>query len=78
MLMGIMTCAVVRGEKNMESNILFWIIGAAGGFALMAVETLLMRAFFRTPPPHRLLVVSGRQYPQGGKTRGFAVHGRTR
>lgn len=57
---------------------MYWVIGGAAGFALAMFETLLIRALFRVPPPHRLLVVSGRQYPQGGKTRGFAVNGRPR
>jgi uncharacterized membrane protein YqiK len=62
----------------MESHILYWVIGGAGGFALAVFETLLIRSLFRVPPPHKLLVVSGRQYRQGGKTRGFAVYGRPR
>lgn len=62
----------------MESHILYWVIGGAAGFALATLEVMLIRALFHVPPPHRLLVVSGRQYRQGGKTRGFAIHGRPR
>ncbi len=62
----------------MESNILYWIIGGTAGAALAAFEVLLIRTLIRVPPPHKLLVVSGRQYRQGKKTRGFAVFGRPR
>ncbi len=62
----------------MENHLLYWILGGAAGFALAAFEVLLIRSLFRVPPPHKLLVVSGRQYRQGGKTRGFAVYGRPR
>jgi len=59
----------------MESHIVYWVIGGAGGLVLAVIETLLIRALFRAAPPHRLLVVSGRRYRQGHETRGFAVHG---
>jgi uncharacterized membrane protein YqiK len=59
----------------MESDIMYWVIGAGGGVALAVFETLLLRTLFRAALPHRLLVVSGRQYGQAGKVRGFSVHG---
>jgi len=49
----------------MEGNITGYVIGAALGAALILGEILFWTLFLKTPPPHRLLILSGRRRADG-------------
>ncbi|MBU1238875.1 hypothetical protein KJ865_04120 [Myxococcota bacterium] len=49
------------------------IIGAVLGLGLTALEIIIMVNLFKIPLPHKMLIISGRQYNSGGEFRGYRV-----